>query len=192
MELSKKKLSTILSISVILSCLLTYAVTSGTISSLIHGTSYERTNVTYWLETDTGVYEFHDGNVITDIGERWLRNVHSANNESAVLCKSIALGNDSDTTDVTATKLDTEATTLGFTRANGTVAYWVNAGDYAYNVTLKFTAGGVIAINAAALHWSLTSNSDNNIFAMFTLGGTQAFQNMWNITIRWSVTFNAN
>lgn len=148
-------------------------------------------NVWVFRETPQGVEELVSGNVITDIGERYVRNIlgfDNVTNHNAT--KWIALGNS--TIDQTKTKLDTEATTMGFTRTLGTVDAWVNSGDYAYNVTKKFTATGNIAVNAASLQWSGVSNSDNNMFALASLGGTQSFQNSWNCTIRWVITWNAN
>jgi len=130
-------------------------------------------------------------NTITDIGERYIRNVIGNDNETNDATKYISLGNS--TIAASKTKLDTEATTTGFIRTVATsIVGWVNAGDYAINYTKKFTATGNIAINAAGLQWSTTSNSDNNLYALASLGGTQSFQNNWNATIIWVITYNAN
>jgi len=129
-------------------------------------------------------------NTITDIGEKLLRDWLSGANVTSYIVKYIALGNS--TVDQTKTKLDTEATGTGFIRTEGSIDYWVSSGDYAYNCTNKFTATDYITINAASAHWNSTSNSDGNMYALASLGGSQQFQNGWNCTIVWVFVFNAN
>jgi len=147
-------------------------------------------NIYILKESTSGTDVLYVGNTITDIGERMLRNLIGFANQTQYTCKEISLGNA--TVVQTLTKLTTEATNLGFDRHTGTVITWINSGDYAFNVTYKFTATGNIAINAAGLHWNATDNTDNNMFAAASLGGTQAFQNGWNCTAIWSITINAN
>lgn len=150
-----------------------------------------KANVYVFKETPQGKDLIVSGNVITDIGERYVRNILGFDNETAHnATKWISLGNS--TVGQAKTKLDTEATSTGFTRAVGSVVAWVNSGDYAYNVTKKFTATGNIQVNASGLQWSGVSNSDNNLFAVASLGGAQSFQNNWNCTIIWVITWNAN
>jgi len=150
-----------------------------------------KANVYVIKETVYGTETIASHNIITDIGERYARNLLGFDNVTANnATKWIALGNS--TADAGDTKLDTEATSLGFTRALGTVTAWDNSGDKAYNVTYKFTATGNIQINATALQWSGVSNSDNNCYAISGLGGSQDFQNNWNCTIIWVVTYNFN
>lgn len=149
-------------------------------------------NVYVFIETPEGIDEVASGNVIVDGAERYVRNILGNNNETTHNATQwISLGNS--TIAASKTKLDSEATTAGFTRAaNDTYVAWINSGDYAYNVTKKFTATGNIQVNATGLHYHPTSDSDNNLFALASLGGDQAFQNNWNCTIVWVITWNAN
>lgn len=158
----------------------------------IHQNPNPRVNVYVVKETPEGRQTIVSGNVITDIAELLVRNIIGYDNITAWnATQYISLGNS--TVAQTETILDAEATTTGFTRAaNDTCLAWINSGDYAYNVTNQFTATGNIAINATGLHWDPTSNSDNNMFAVAYLGSMQAFQNNWNCTITWVITWNAN
>ena len=190
MEMSKTKLLGIICLTVLLSVLTTYNVVNPPFQ-LGHRSPQAQVNVYVLKETPNGIEELVSGNVITDIGERYIRNILGFDNATSNnATKWIALGNS--TIDQTYTKLVTEATTTGFTRALGTVVAWVNSGDYAYNVTKKFTATGTIAINAASAQWNDSPNSDNNMFALASLGGTESFQLNWNCTIKWVITWNAN
>jgi len=158
----------------------------------VHQNPNPRVNVYVIRETPEGRETLVSGNVITDIGEEYVMNIIGYNNVTAHNATQwIALGNS--TVLQTETMLDAEATTTGFIRsANDTCIAWINNGDFAYNVTNQFTATGDIAVNATGLHWDGTSNTDNNMFAVASLGGMQAFQNNWNCTITWVITWNAN
>ena len=147
-------------------------------------------NIWVFKETPQGTETLVAGNVITDIGERYIRNILGFDNETNYATKWITLGNSSIAQ--TKTQLDTEAASLGFERALGTVTAWISSGDYSYNVTKKFTATGDITINATGLQWVETGASNNNLFALASLGGAQSFQNNWNCTIVWTITWNAN
>lgn len=187
-EINNKLFALILISACLSSSIVTYAVTSGYFT---HQNPQAKDNVYVFKESPEGIDLIGSGNLITDIGERYVRNILGFDNVSSNnATKWISLGNSSIV--ATNTKLDTEATATGFTRALGAVTAWVNSGDYAYNVTKKFTATGNIRINATALHWNSTSNSDGNAFAMASLGGYEDFENNWNCTIVWVVTWNAN
>lgn len=147
-------------------------------------------NVYVYKETNQGIQLIYSGNVITDIGEKLPRDWLSGENATAYPVKWIALGNSSIAQ--TKTKLDTEATSTGFTRALGAITYGISGGDYYHNVTKKFTATGDIQINAASCHWSGTSDSDGNMYALTSLGGAQDFQNNWNCTITYMLVFDSN
>lgn len=159
------------------------------ILTVSHQVPTARANVYVMVETPEG-REIFVGNTIADICERDVRNILGFRNGSAVAYKYIALGNSSIAQ--TKTKLDTEATTTGFARDLGTVTAWQSGADYAFNVTKKFTATGTIAVNSASLHWNATGNSDNNLCALASLGGTQSFSNLWNATITWVIVCNFN
>jgi len=134
-------------------------------------------NVFLTIQTEMGTYDLMSGNIITDYGENATR--YGVSNV-AFDVKNIALGNS--TIAQTKTKLDTEASTLGADRVAGTVSYWTSDGDYAKNVTKKFTFTGSITLNATALHASdVTDAADAYALASFT---QTAFSNNWNLTIK--------
>lgn len=148
-----------------------------------------KANVYVFKETPQGQDLIYSGNVMTDRIEKKLRNIFGYNNETVYTFNAIALGNS--TIAQTKSKLDTEATSTGFARANGTIAGWVNSGDYAFNCTHKFTATGNIAVNSTALHETDTGEATDAV-ALASLGSLEDFQNNWNCTIIWSITYNAN
>ena len=173
--------------------MLTFSVTYAWRNELFtHRNPQARANVYVFKETSEGTALIASGNIITDIGELYFRNIigfDNVTNNNAT--QWISLGNS--TIDQTKTKLDTEATTLGFARAaNDSAIAWVNGGDYAVNFTKKFTATGTIRINATGSHWNPTGNSDNNMVACASLGGYEDFSATWNCTIVWVFTWNAN
>ena len=148
-------------------------------------------NVFVTVQTEFGVYDIATGNVITNIGERYVRNILGFDNVTAHnATKWITLSNDASPVQ-TWTKLPTEATTYGAGRALGTVSAWVSAGDYSYNVTKKFTFTGSITLQCTGTQWSGVASSDNNLFACAAFTQT-AFANNWNLTIKWSFVYNAN
>jgi len=106
----------------------------------------------------------------------------------AVDVKYIALGNCS--VSQTKTKLDSEATTAGAGRALATRTFWISGGDYAFNLTKKFTFTGTITLNATAAHWSGTANAAD-AYAIANIPET-TFQNNWNLTITWMFVYNGN
>lgn len=185
---SKKMLVACMTISFVIGALLPYGYNQIVPS---HRNPRARTNVYVFRETPQGTDLIYAGNTITDIGEQYARNILGFDNVTNWnATKYIALGNS--TIGQTKTKLDTEATGTGFDRAIGTVVSWTSSGDAAYNVTHKFTASGNIAINASALHWSGQKNSNNNCFALASLGSSQSFQNNWNCTIVWVIVYDFN
>ena len=112
-------------------------------------------------------------NVITDIGERYDRNVLGFNNVTSFnATKWISIGNA--TVSQTLTKLTTEATAGGFERAEATVTSYLSGNDYGYNITITFTSTVQTNLNAAGLHWNPTGNSDNNMYAAYALTGGAA------------------
>jgi len=137
----------------------------------------------------SGKTEFPVGNVITDIGERYVRNILGFDNETMDILDDISLGNS--TIAQTKTILDTEATTLGFDREQGTVVSWMNGTDYAFNTSYKFTATGTIRINATGLHWNATDSVDNTMFALASITET-TFASNDNCTITWVITVDGN
>lgn len=147
------------------------------------------------------VYAFKDGilvgegegNLITDIGETWLRDwagCTAANTTSRSGAQYISLCNTASPL-VTWTKLTSEVTANGFDRQAGTIAWWTNSGDSAFNVTKTFTATGTQQLQTAGLNWVSTGDSDNNLFAAAAFTQT-TFNAGDTLTITWTITFDAN
>jgi hypothetical protein len=186
-ELSKKKLFAIIALTVVLSVSMGYTFQPSIIG---HRDPKTSANVFIIFETARGTWEYPTGNVITNIGEQYDRNILGFNNVSNNnATKWIALGNS--TIAATKTKLDTEAASLGFERALGTVTAWNNGTDYAYNVSCKFTATGTIRVNATSLQWCDIGESDNNCYALASITAT-TFSSGDNCTIRWVITRDDN
>jgi len=187
MEVSKKKFGLALALTAILCFSLGYSLT---IPRPKNKPEIEA-NVFIFVETLEGKYEASIHNVITNIGEKYVRDIlgfDNVTNHNAT--KWISLSN-TGSPSVTWTQLDTEVNANGFTRALGSVVSWMNGTDYAYNVTKKFTASGTQQLKNAGLQWSGVALSDNNLFAC--AGFTQTtFNANDNCTIRWVITINAN
>jgi hypothetical protein len=148
-------------------------------------------NVFLLCETAKGTYSGNGGNLITNIGERYVRNILGFNNVSDHnATKWISLSNVGSPL-ASWTELDTEIAANGFTRAIGTVTSWMNGTDYAYNVSKKFTATGQQQLQTAGLQWNDTPESDNNLFAAATFSQT-TFETDDNLTITWVITWDAN
>lgn len=131
-------------------------------------------------------------NIITDIGERYMRNVWGFNNITNYnATKWISVGNNS-AVSAGDTKLDSELTTCNGSRQ---LAYQITAlnigGDYAVNFTAKFFFTGTCRWNATSIHHNPTSDSDGNTVALSILT-EYTWNNHDNATIIWSFIFNAN
>lgn len=147
-------------------------------------------NVYVTFQTSYGTWTEHSHNLITDIGEDYVRDIICFDNVTAQNATQwIALGNSSILQ--TRTKLGVEATSLGFTRALATATKWENGTDPAGNFTKKFTASGTIRVNATSINWSGTSNSDNNCYALDSITAT-TFNLNDNCTITWVLTKDGN
>jgi hypothetical protein len=146
-----------------------------------HKTPKVMGNVYVTIESPMGVYDALEGNVITDIGENATR--YGVCNV-AVNVNYIAVGNS--TVAQTKTKLDTEYTRS----AADSRVFWISSGDYAFNITKKFTFAGTVTLNAAAAHWSATANA-NDAYALAAITQT-TFQSGWNLTIMWVFIYDAN
>lgn len=133
------------------------------------------------------------GNLITDIGETWLRDwaASSAGNTTERSgARYISLCNTASPT-ADWTKLTSEVTANGFDRQEGSVTWWTNSGDSAFNVTKTFTASGTQQLQTAGLNWVATDDSDNNLFAAAAFTQT-TFNAGDTLTITWTITFDAN
>ena len=189
MELSKRKFTLAILLCLIIGTVNGYAIQHVYFSK--HQPMIASANVFLTIQTEMGSYDLMNHNVITDIAERMVRNTHGFNNETVGKTNWISLSNDASPLQ-TWTKLPNEATTNGAGRAaNDTCTPWISSGDYAYNVTKKFTFTGDITLQCVGLQWSETASSDNNLFACAAFTQT-AFANNWNLTITWTVVYNAN
>jgi hypothetical protein len=160
-----------------------------------HHSPHPTANVFLTVQNEFGVYDIPTSNVITDIGENytgnWMGYCGTLNTTARNATQWISLSNDASPSQ-TWTKLPNEATTFGAGRALGTLSDpWMSSGDYAYNVTNKFTFTGAITLQCAGLQWSGEASSDNNLFACASFTQT-AFDNNWNLTITWAIVWNAN
>lgn len=99
-------------------------------------------------------------NVVTTIGKTQARDYFSAGDTD--ITKYLAVSNDASPAD-SWTKLATEKTTANLTRATGTVA---NVNTTAYQVTYEFmSSADSQTLQCLGIHWIVTSDSDNNLFA---------------------------
>jgi hypothetical protein len=127
-------------------------------------------------------YEYDTHNLITTIGSKQIRNFLGWANQTNAASINIALSNDA--TPLTSwTKLPGEITTLALDRAAGTPSY-VNS--TAYQVTYTWTATGAQSIQCTGLHWSVTDDSDNNLFAAATISSV-SLQNNDQLQVTWTV-----
>jgi hypothetical protein len=156
----------------------------------VHRNMKYNVNVEIAQDTNGITTILESGNLITDIGELFIRNTLCANNESDGIVKYISLSNDA-TPLVSWTQLPNEVTANGFDRNLGTVLGWVNSGDSAWNVTYQFTATAIQQLQCAGLNWVVTDDSDNNLFACATFTQT-TFNSADTLTITWMVTVDAN
>jgi hypothetical protein len=127
-------------------------------------------------------YEYDEHNLITTIGSKHIRNFLGWANQTNDACENIALSNDAAPA-ASWTKLPGEITTLSLDRAAGTVSY-VNA--TAFQVTHTWTAGGAQSIQCTGLHWSVTDDSDNNLFAAASISSV-SLQDQDQLQVTWTV-----
>jgi len=189
MNISKKAFVFALVLTALLSFTCTYAYQHGLFN---YRKQKAVANVFVFAETAEGTYQIGGHNVITDIGEKYLRDILGFDNVTGNnATKWIAVSNDA-SPDATWTKLAGEKTASGFERALGSVASWMNGTDYAYNVTKKFTStADAQTLQCAGLQWSGDGDTDNNLFACAAFTQT-TFNTNDNCTIKWVITWNAN
>ena len=189
MKLHKYTITALLLTSWLLMGFIGFSIKNGYI--LGHKDGEYNANLVLLFETSRGSWSDGSGNLITDIGERYVRNIIGFDNQTANnATKWISLSNVGSPLD-TWTELNTEINANGFTRALGTVTTWMNGTDYAFNVSKKFTASGTQQLQTAGLQWNDTPESDLNLFACATFTQT-TFESNDNLTITWVITFDAN
>jgi len=173
-------------LSLVCASLSTYYYASGSFPWSWGGQAAEAGDVVFFIvETPEGKATLATHNVITDIGEMRLRNMTSQGGTSyANAVKWISIGN------ATASKTLTQLT-VEYDRQQGTVTEWINNGDYAYNLTRKWTFTETVTLDCAGAHWD--SAGDGNLFAVANFPfGSQTFHANWNLTVIWIITFDAN
>ncbi|MCS7124534.1 MAG: hypothetical protein NZ932_03865 [Candidatus Bathyarchaeota archaeon] len=111
------------------------------------------------------VYNYTTHNILTTIGARFIRNILCFDNETQRQVKYIALSSDTSPSK-TWTKLPNEYTTGGLERKAGTPST-INA--TAFQVVAQWTSSTTTTIKCTGLHWSGTSGSDNNLFAVASI-----------------------
>jgi len=128
-------------------------------------------------------YEYDDHNLIVTIGSKHVRNFLGFANQTNAAIDNIALSNDA--TPLTSwTKLPGEITTSGLNRSAGTASV-VNA--TAFQVTYTWTATtGPINVQCTGMHWSVTNDSDNNLFAAASISSVSLQAND-QLQVTWTV-----
>ncbi len=126
-------------------------------------------------------YEYEDHNLITTIGSRRIRNFLGWDNETGATIY-LALSNDA-TPLVGWTKLPGEIIANGLDRATGTPAV-VNS--TAFTVTYQWTASGTQSVQCTGLQWSVTDDSDNNLFASASISSVSLQAND-KLDVTWTV-----
>jgi len=181
MEISNKRFALVLLCVALASAGLTYALTPWVLRQ--HGVTSARANVFFIMERFDGPAVLQVGNVITDIGENYTRCAFSRGGTWSNVTY-ISIGNA--TASASLTILTSE-----YDRQKGTIAEWINGGDYAFNCTYKWTFSATVTINAAGAHWE--STGDGNMYAVANFpNGNQTFNANENLTVRWVFTYNAN
>ena len=127
-------------------------------------------------------YEYDDHNLITTIGSKHVRNFLGFANQTNAAIENIALSNDAAPA-ASWTKLPAEITGLDLDRAAGAASV-VNA--TAFQVTYTWTAGGAQTIQCTGLHWDVTDDSDNNLFAAASISSVSLQAND-QLQVTWTV-----
>lgn len=187
MEISKLRFTAVLLCTILLTVGATY-----TLRFSQHQNAGYSANIYILLEQRCGTTDYESGNLITDLGENYVRNTIGFNNVTNWNYTNwISLSNDA-TPLVTWTELPGEVdNTNGFGRTNGTATAWNDGTDYAFNVSKKFTATGAATLQCAGLNWNNTLQSNNNLFAAATFTQT-VFASGDNLTITWAITWDGN
>ena len=183
MEISRKRFVAVVLMVAVASALGTYVVMDYSWTQSLHHNPTLKANVFIIFETASGKDEFATGNVITNIGENYTRCAFSRGGTWSKV-EYISIGNA--TASASLTQLTTE-----YDRKQGTIAEWVNNGDYAFNVTYKWTFSSTVTLNCAGAHWG--SSGDGNLYAVANFpSGAQTFNSGDNCTVKWVFTYDAN
>lgn len=214
MEISRKNFA----LALTLMCLLTVVNVYGVNQNILfkHTEPAFVANVYVIVEKPGITYALPTGNLITDIGDKLIRNLLAstntttwvpANNGTVWLFLSM-----NSTTPAKSWTYDLKeygtaftggnSTDYGFGRRKGTLVMWFNTtqNDWAYNVTRKFTctANGV-KVYATGCCWNSTGTSyntwyvkTNNLFSVAQLTGTLPLicNTNDNVTIKWVYTYH--
>ena len=127
-------------------------------------------------------YEYEQHNLITTIGSKHLRNFLGFNNQTDAACIYLSLSDDGAPA-VGWTMLPFEIAINGLTRATGTPTV-VNA--TAYQVTWTWTATASDTVDCTGLHWSASSESDDNMLAAAAISSVSLQANDM-LQVTWTV-----
>jgi hypothetical protein len=116
--------------------------------------------VEVWRDGKLTLQETH--NLVVTIGRTKARDYFSVG--STDITKFLALSNDA-TPLVSWTKLPGEVVGSGLDRAAGTVS---NVNSTAYQTLYTWTATATVTVQCTGVHWIITGNSDNNLYAAGT------------------------
>ena len=126
-------------------------------------------------------YEYEDHNLITTIGSTRIKNILGWDNQTGATIY-LSLSNDA-TPLVSWTKLPGEITVNGLDRMTGAPS-GVNA--TAYQVTYQWTATAAQSVQCTGLHWVVTDDSDNNLFAAASISSVSLQAND-KLDVTWTV-----
>jgi hypothetical protein len=116
--------------------------------------------VEVWHDGKMTLQETH--NLVVTIGRTKARDYFSVG--STDITKYLSLSNDA-TPLVSWTKLPGEVVGSGLDRATGAVS---NVNATAYQTLYTWTATATVTVQCTGVHWIVTSNSDNNLYAAGT------------------------
>ena len=152
-------------------------------------------NLYITIQDPTGVYDYKTGNLITNGGENFDRDVIHFGNDTGQT-DWFSIGNA--TVAVTLTQLTTECAANGLARkVFDSEAGWMNGTDYAANKTATWMVTGLgdgnyVWVNAVGMHWE--SAGDGNLYAAayITDGSYHQLMDTANVTATWVYTRDDN
>lgn len=191
MELDNKKFALVIVSTILLTMSLTvmasYYVLDVTPGRNKHKNPELKANLYVFVDKAEVEYWMGSGNVITNIGENYTRDIHSGNSTGLNGIHWISLGNVTGTLQ-TKTQLDSE-----YNRNLGTIVNGTLGADPHFNLTYTHTFNETQRIDGAGAHWEGTYDSNNNLYAVANFaGGAVTFNLNDNCTVLWMITYDAN
>ena len=106
---------------------------------------------------------YGEENLITNLGASRIRGLLNGSITTGETIANLSLSNDMTDPTTSTTKLIDEITTNGLDRQQGTMAN--NGTMGAFNITHTWTATASQSAQQIGTHWSVTDDSDNNLFS---------------------------